>query len=501
MTKKTKKNLFKKMFEKTAVEPADTQPRLEQSPQSQEGEATPLAAHLQEESQPIASSDEESIEGQSGPSEDGKAELTESVQTERQGESISTAANADEVIQTTNHSEESVSHQSVPSEEGKAEIAESISVETQNETTPSKPNRLEERMELTSEAEGSPTSANDEETSPDDLLEDVRQSLIEEEFDESKKETKWWQRIGRKRKTAKPEQTAPNAEIDLPPLPVPMDLVEGSQPTKEADAYTEQLDNLIDLLEAEHQESTVESSTIAPEAETPAEPEPQIDFEELKEQAFRPRSTEEESETAADVRSIALEDGEEVFVEVEVQAPNPMDERLKAFENALRPYRRSIYMTLAFLGVVMAAIASLLIFNAYQQSKPEPVREVSNLPYPTAVSLPGGWTFGLGRGSLQDGKWEPQGAEWLEGTEVCRWVSLPWSRQLEAVIRTLNPKDPIELVISNNDKLTYGVYSVYEMTLQEIQALDSNSPCLLIILTPSDTQSESGKRWVLTALP
>jgi hypothetical protein len=55
--------------------------------------------------------------------------------------------------------------------------------------------------------------------------------------------------------------------------------------------------------------------------------------------------------------------------------------------------------------------------------------------------------------------------------------------------------------MSNNDKLTYAVYSVYEMTLQEIQALDSNSPCLLIILTPSDTQSESGKRWVLTALP
>jgi hypothetical protein len=496
----TKKNRFKKIFEKTAIEPADTQTRSEQSPQMQEGEATPPAANLQGKSQPIASSDEESIEEPSGPSEDRKAEITESVQIEQQGESIATAANADEVNQPTNHIEESVS-QSVPSDERKAEIAESISVETENETTPSEPNRLEERLDATSEAEGSPTSANDEETSPDDLLEDVRQSLIEEELDEDKKETKWWQRIGRKRKSAKAEQTVPNAEIDFPAMPVPMDLGEGPQPTKDADAYTEQIDDLIDLLEAEHQESAVESSTIAPEAETPAEPEPQIDFEELKEQAFRPRSAEEESETATDVRSIALEDGEEVFVEVEARAPDTVDERLKAFENALRPYRRYIYLTLAFLGVVMAAIASLLIFNAYQQSKPEPAREVSNLPYPTAVSLPGGWTFGLGRGSLQDGKWEPQGAEWLEGTEVCRWVSLPWSRQLEAVVRTLNPKDPIELVMSNNDKLTYQVYSVYEMTLQEIQALDSNSPCLLIILTPSDTQSESGKRWVLTALP
>ena len=125
------------------------------------------------------------------------------------------------------------------------------------------------------------------------------------------------------------------------------------------------------------------------------------------------------------------------------------------------------------------------------------MKEVSNLPYPVAVSLPGGWSFNLGRGTLQDGKWEPNGAEWLEGTEVCRWISLPWSRQLEAVIRTLNPKDPIELVMSNNDKLIYGVYSVYEMTPEEIQKQDANSPCLLLILTGSDSET----RWVLTALP
>jgi hypothetical protein len=65
------------------------------------------------------------------------------------------------------------------------------------------------------------------------------------------------------------------------------------------------------------------------------------------------------------------------------------------------------------------------------------------------------------------------------------------------VLRTLNPDDPIQLVMSNNDKLVYGVYSVYEMTPEEIQKLDANSPCLLLILTGA----ESEKRWVLTALP
>jgi hypothetical protein len=268
---------------------------------------------------------------------------------------------------------------------------------------------------------------------------------------------------------------------------------EQAQPA-EAGEYGEEIDDLISLLETE--ERLPEREAISVPVETPVETEPEIDFEELKEQAFRPRPG-EGVESESDVRSIALEGGEEVFVEVEVQAADPLDERLKSVENALRPYRSYLYLAFAFLGVVMAIIAALFIYNVVQQSSPEPVREVSNLPYPVAVSLPGGWTFNLGRGTLQAGEWNPVGAEWLEGTEVCRWVSLPWSRQLEAVLRTLNPDDPIELMMSNNDKLSYGVYSVYEMTPEEIHALDDNSPCLLLILSGSDSE----KRWVLTALP
>jgi len=65
------------------------------------------------------------------------------------------------------------------------------------------------------------------------------------------------------------------------------------------------------------------------------------------------------------------------------------------------------------------------------------------------------------------------------------------------VVRTLNPKDPIDLVMSNNDKFVYQVYSVRQLTPEEMQKLDSNSPCLLLILTQPDAE----KRWVLTALP
>jgi hypothetical protein len=351
----------------------------------------------------------------------------------------------------------------------------------------------EETVDLSPEEEI--TADTENESSSDDLLEDVRRSLIEEdETDKNKKEAKWWRRLGRKEKSVEPDASPPIVEIDLPATSLQTDRLEDQTESPEPAKYQDEINDLIDMFEAEAPESDAEISSSAVAAEIAPEPEPEIDFEQLKEQAFRPRATDQ---VESDVRSIALEDGEEVFVEVESRPPDTLKERREAFENALKPYRSYIYLTLGFLGVISVFILSLLIFNAYQQSRPQPVKEVSNLPYPVAVSLPGGWSFNLGRGTLQAGKWEPNGAEWLEGTEVCRWVSLPWSRQLEAVLRTLNQNDPIELVMSNNDKLVYGVYSIYEMTLEEIQAQDANSPCLLLILTGSDTE----KRWVLTAIP
>lgn len=370
---------------------------------------------------------------------------------------------------------------------------ESISVDAEA-SSPASANANPEETATEVSLESQKSADFEHESSAEDLLDDVRRSLIEEETDKDSRDKKWWRRFGKKRKNSEPEPSPPSVEIDLPTAVLQTEVVDAQSQTAEPAEPEKQIDDLIDMLERESSESDIATSYVSADVEIPPESEPEIDLEQRKEQAFRPRTFEE---AESDVRSIALEGGEEVFVEVESRPPDTFKERVNAFENALRPYRSYIYITLGFLGIVLAGILSLLIFNAYQQSRPEPVREVSNLPYPVAVSLPGGWRFDLGRGTLEAGRWEPNGAEWLEGTEVCRWVSLPWSRQLEAVLRTLNQNDPIELAMSNNDKLTYGVYSVYEMTLEEIQGLDTNSPCLLLILTGSDSE----KRWVLTAKP
>ncbi len=348
-----------------------------------------------------------------------------------------------------------------------------------------------------------------EEDNPDDLLEDVRKSLLEEDAEEHK-EPKWWQRFGKssKRKNGEEETPQHQEEINLPALSALQATTQEADaaPAPGTDEYQEQLDELIDMLDTEDEPAAQESAVvlhgteIPREPETAPEPEKPLDLEELKKQAFQSRPTETGEENLTDVRSIALEGEEEVFVEVEAKSPDQLDERLSAVENALKPHQRTINLAFAFLGIVMAAVAAFLLYNAYQRSvvQAQPTPVPSDVPYPTTVGLPGGWQFALGRGSLTaDGSWNPSGAEWLQGTEVCRWVALPYSRQLEAVVRTLNAKDPIELGMSNHDKLTYSVYSVQQMTPEQLLKTDSNKPCLLIVLAEPNAE----KRWVLTALP
>lgn len=345
----------------------------------------------------------------------------------------------------------------------------------------------------TNPAEDPPGTGNSPEAaSSDELLDDVRRSLIIEEVDQSQKESKWWRRFRRKDGGVEPDK--PPDEIDLPVPIAPIELEEEPAAKEESRESGDEIDNLIDLLVAESRAETVEP-VVATEVEPPLTPEPTLDIEKLKEQAFSPRVS--GTETISEVRTIALEGGEEVFVEVQAPTADPLDERFSAFENALKPYQQYISIALAVFAVGVIVIVGLMMLNIYQRTALQAGEEAATVPYPASVALPGGWSFKLSKGALEDGKWEPRGAEWLQGTEVCRWVALPWSPQLEAVIRTLNPQDAITLTMSNNDRLIYKVYSIRQLKPAQLEQLDANSPGLLLILTGSDVE----KRWVLTALP
>jgi hypothetical protein len=333
--------------------------------------------------------------------------------------------------------------------------------------------------------------------SMDDILADVRHSLIEEEVDKGEKKSSWWNRLvkGSANREAPVAPVSDEKEKDVP-VPAAPSNIELNE--KESGEYVEEIDELIKLLETDDVEDQESVSEIPAQVIPPVEQEVKIDIDELKKQAFTPRPGEEQPEDLSDVRTVALGGEEEVFVEVEAKAEDPWEVRIKTVENALRPYRTYIYYGLAFIGVVMAIMASVLVYNGVKSALPTPVAtEAANLPYPTMISLPGGLNFNLAKGTLKDGVWDPRGPEWLEGTEICRWVAIPWSRQLEAAVRTMNQEDVIELHMSNNDKLSYTVESIQELTPAELQEMDSSSPCLALILAKQDSE----KRWVAIARP
>ena len=368
-----------------------------------------------------------------------------------------------------------------------ASPAESDSAENQAdraETAPAGSDAAESESNNVSQSQESGAS---DDVSMDDLLDDVRRSLIEDEAQNAEKKPGWLSRIT---KGFQKDQPGTDAPVEIEPI-----AVEPAVPTETAkeDQYLDEIDELIEMLEPEP------AHVAEPEPQPEPESQPPVDMEELKKRVFSPREGAEETEMS-EVRAVALEGegGEDVFVEVEAKKEDAAQDRMKAFENSLRPYRQSIYFAIAFLGVVLAVLAIGIVYTFYQRSRPpEPTPIVSNLPYPVSMSLPGGLNFNLGKGAIRDGKWNPTGPEWLQGTEICRWVAIPWSRQLEAVVRTLTQDDSIELVMSNNDRLEYAVYSIQELTLEEMQALDQNSPCLLLVLAEQDAE----KRWVVTAKP
>jgi len=340
---------------------------------------------------------------------------------------------------------------------------------------------------------GEAASSSDE-VSMDDLLEDVRKSLVEEEKKDRKPKSSWWTpRV----KSQPKEDVSEEPIVEDEPAPDPV------IDTDQADGYVDEIDQLIDMLDDERpsQDIPVEVEPIVQESlvEPEAEPEPPINVEELKKRAFAVRENEATEEDVSDVRSVALGGVEDVFVEVEASKVDVRQDGIKSFENAIRPYRQYIYFVAAFLAFVVIALVSMTMYTVYQRTRPPEVAPTfdPNLPYPAALVLPGGLNFNLGKGLITDGKWNPRGPEWLQGTEICRWVAIPWSTQLEAVVRTLTQKDTIELVMNNGDRLSYTVYSIKELTLEEMQALDQNTPCLLLVLAKQDADS----RWVVTALP
>jgi hypothetical protein len=101
---------------------------------------------------------------------------------------------------------------------------------------------------------------------------------------------------------------------------------------------------------------------------------------------------------------------------------------------------------------------------------------------PVFLQLTGGWSFDLKQGTLVNGQWEPQGPEWLAGTELRKVVALPWTRQLQAFALSLQVGDQVALVMNNNQGLAYKVKSIEQVEPTDTAILKGTTPSLVIIL-------------------
>ena len=120
----------------------------------------------------------------------------------------------------------------------------------------------------------------------------------------------------------------------------------------------------------------------------------------------------------------------------------------------------------------------------------DPSREGSA---PASIQV-GSTSFVLGRGDLDDGAWEPQQAEWLEGTQVRRVVALPIDR-LEASIHL---DDILRVRLRNGFSVPYRVVEITDVQRTQIEVLSSLEPSLVVILF--DDTAASTRRVVIAQL-
>jgi hypothetical protein len=345
------------------------------------------------------------------------------------------------------------------------------------------------------------------ELSKEDLLADIRQTLVaEEEVAEPKG---FLGRIrNRLKKSPKPEEKEAESQAQLDALLETQDdlrklVIEPKQRKKEPSKNKEEekaIQEFFADLEA--------LADIGVEDYVPPVPEPRADLpveaqvDEMAPAPKLPVKSRVEAEVDFDaIREAALEEYDETKIEVEERKPQLREEVRETIRES-RPFERFLLIGAGVLTVLILLSSGIfLIVNSISIPTPMPTAtvDVANIVHPTQLTMPGGWEFSLGRGQVVEGEWSPQRAEWLVGTEISRWVALPWSLQLEAVLRTLKPEDQLELTMSNFDVLVFNVHSIRELTMEQLLASDPMTPSLLVVLY--NDEEPDGTYWVVEARP
>jgi hypothetical protein len=163
---------------------------------------------------------------------------------------------------------------------------------------------------------------------------------------------------------------------------------------------------------------------------------------------------------------------------------------LREWFDQLNPKQRVIYIICVLIA--LGSVISLIAIGIPQLTHPIVSNSSIHIglsPVPRSVILPNNQAFDLSVGSLENGHWTPKSAEWLDETEVPRWLSIPWSQSLASSISSLVVDQPIQLKMSNNEILLYRYSSVQEILNTEISTFHKNTADLLIVLSKPNSST------------
>ena len=388
------------------------------------------------------------------------------------------------------------------------QIEHAKSKETSEKKIPRKPSSARKKKQALVSKEASRDVDERAKSLKDDLLADVRRSLADEEVVEAPKGI-----FGRIKARLKKPPKSKGTDVEIEPHKIPetetvtiedlRELVVDSKPKRRSSRNKEEQIAIQEFFADLEAMADVELDVDI--QSTPELKESKSDGSQLEEKVRVPKipskpTTEVEIDIEA-VREVALQEYDETKIEPEIRKPS-LREEMRQTIRELRPLERILLIIFGIVTVgVLFSSGIFLIVNSITIPTPIPTVEIdpSEIIHPTRITLPGGWAFNLGQGRVMDGNWIPGGAEWLVGTEISRWVALPWSLQLEAVLRTLKSEDQIQLSMSNFEEITFNVYSIQKMTMGELLATDPTTPSLLIVLYGDE--EEDGSYWVVTSIP
>ena len=213
--------------------------------------------------------------------------------------------------------------------------------------------------------------------------------------------------------------------------------------------------------------------------------------------AAQPGQLEIEEPDFDQLRAMALKDYDPDIKEDHRTDRSSVSRMKKWFHRLSSNQKMDIFLgTLIVLGVTILLIVFFSTQSPHNPGLTSVVYQDPSVPIPILAIFPDGQSFNLGVGNIENGSWTPKSAEWLAGSEVPRWLSLPWNKKLETTVRAYKIDETIQLKMSNNDVLAYRFQSVQEISAQEMATFHANTTDLLIILSKPNTS----KRLVILAV-